>query len=119
MSHKLMEYEPWAVRVKSIWFLLLALSFNINTFHRFQESFSTPDVNKDGLFTISDLWVHAKETFFCTGDLFTISLAKTEFGQFFEMSTIEPATGLSFVVSFALLSMLYTGVVILITGENI
>ena len=91
---------------------------NILAFIRLLESFGNPDANKDGLVTISDFGIHAKETFFATGDKVTLFVADTSFGQFFEMNTTTPALALSFVVSFILWFILYFGLQILIIGEE-
>jgi hypothetical protein len=103
---------------ESLSYFFLGLILNWTGVSRLYESFERSDANNDGLFTITDLGVHAKETFFATGDLFTIWIANTSVGQFFEMNTITPSPNLAFIVSFFLWFSLYLGLKTLITDED-
>jgi uncharacterized membrane protein len=98
-----------------IFFGLLLNGFGIS---RLYESFESSDANNDGLFTITDINIHAKETFFAVGDRFTVLIANTDVGQFFEMNTITPSPLLAFIVSVLLWGILWKGLHILITGED-
>ena len=113
------EEQELGGRWKSIGFLLPGGLFNIAAFLRLYSAFENPDTNHDGAITISDLGVHSKEIFFRTGDLLTQEIAATGFGAFFEMNINEPAPALSFLISAILWFMLYLGLKILITGEEI
>lgn len=87
---------------KSFFSFLGASIFNGIGLSRLYESFERPDANNDGLFTISDVGIHAKETFYASGDRFAVWFANTDVGQFFEMNKVTPSPTLAFFVSFFL-----------------
>lgn len=86
-------------------------------FLRLYDSIERPDANYDGRFTIGDIGIHAKETFFATGDIVISWVAGTNFGQSFEMNVDTPQLLLSFTVSFLLWLPLLAGLKVLITGK--
>jgi hypothetical protein len=104
-------------REQSVGYLLAGGLLNATAFFRLFSSFEHPDANLDGAFTISDIGIHIKETFFISGDLLIGGVAKTGFGEFFEMSQNSPNFVLSFVVSAILWFSLFQGLKILITGK--
>jgi hypothetical protein len=76
---------------------------------RLYESFERPDANNDGLFTITDVGIHIKEIFLASGNRFTVWVANTDVGQFFEMDKVAPSPTFAFIISFFLWAMLWQG----------
>jgi hypothetical protein len=100
------------------WLLLLifAISFNYLNLERLFSSFSQPDADGNGLFTINDIFLHIRESFYSSGDAFTLWLSNTEFGIFFEMDVSNPSLILSTIVSLLLWFMLVQSVCAFILG---
>ena len=74
-----------------------------------KRAFDESDANGDGLFTISDVWLHFKNVFFATGDIVSLWIADTGLGEFFEINTQERLEGLSFGISLLCWLVLFGG----------
>lgn len=80
---------------------------NVFGLSRLYESYERPDANNDDLFTITDVGIHIKETFLVSGNRFTVWVANTDVGQFFEMDKVTASPLLAYIVSFILWGVLW------------
>jgi hypothetical protein len=94
-------------RIESLPELFIVSMINGFGLSRLYESFERPDANNDGLFTITDVSINIKETFLVSGNRFTIWIANTDIGQFFEMDKVTASPLLAFIVSFMLWGVLW------------
>jgi hypothetical protein len=104
-------------RIKSLPIVFLGLLFNGSAIERLYKSSERPDANGDGIFTISDVVFHAKETFFTVGNQWAVEIAKSDIGQFFEMNA-NPNSFLALIMSLFFGSWLLMGLFTLISGDE-
>ena len=84
-------------------------ALNFLSFKSIYDAYFAPDANLDGLFTISDIWLHFTNAVFATGDWTLLWLASTGVGVFFELRLDEPNAILSGAISFACWFILFAG----------
>jgi hypothetical protein len=61
------------------------------TWQRIQSIFNTPDLNRDGRFSILDIPAAIWSVILAVGDQYQSLVAETQIGQFLEMRSDEPA----------------------------